>query len=158
LILGAISACGSPSTSSGSGATTASTPTSGTGAHPLGTTVTTSAGDSFAVLAFQPVQGKDASSTPPPGGAFGAADIKECSGNGHTLTTNPKEWSATYTEGNQADGRDASLVAIPGAPLPTSTTVASGQCAEGWVVFTGFADGTALKVQRTGADFWWTVP
>jgi hypothetical protein len=128
------------------------------GPQALGTTVTTSAGDTYTVLAFQTVQSKNELNTPAPGGAFSAADIKECAGGGQTLTTNPTEWTAEFSGNEQSAGRDASLVATPGAALPTLATVNSGQCVVGWVVFTRFADGTGRTVMLNGAGFWWSVP
>jgi hypothetical protein len=159
LLLAGASACGSSSGATTTApATAAATPTLAEGPQALGTTVTTSAGDTYTVLAFQTVQSKNELNTPAPGGAFSAADVKECAGSGHTLTTNPTEWTAVFSGNEESAGRDASLVATPGAAFPTGATVNSGQCVVGWVVFTRFADGIGRTVMLNGAGFSWTVP
>jgi hypothetical protein len=134
------------------------TQTAASGPQALGTTATTSTGDKYTVLAFQTVQSKNNLNTPSPGGAFSAADIKECAGAGHTLTTDPTEWTADFSGNEQAPGRDASLVATPGPPLPTTATVNSGQCVDGWVVFTRFADGIGREITLNRTDIRWTLP
>jgi hypothetical protein len=150
-------ASGASSPSSGTSTTTPA-PAAIQGPQALGTTITTSVGDAYTVLAEKPVQSKSQLNTPAPGGAFSAADIKECAGSGQTLTTNPTDWTLDLSGNYQAPGHDASLVATPGAALPTSATVNSGQCVEGWVAFTGFADGIAHEVLLNGTNFRWTVP
>ena len=159
VLLTGASACGS--SSSGTPAKTAApgaTQKAANGPRAFETTVTTSTGDTYTVLAFQTVQSKNDLNTPVPGGAFSAADIKECAGSGQTLTTNPTEWTADFSGNEQSDGRDASLVATPGSALPTMATVNSGQCVDGWVVFSRFADGTGRDIKLNGTDFSWTVP
>lgn len=148
---------GTPSPSPGRPTTTAA-PIATPAAQALGTTITTLGGDTFTVLAFQPVQAKGQLNTPAPGGAFSAADIKECAGSGQTVTTDPTEWTVDFSGNNQAQGRDASLVATPGAALPSLTTVSSGQCVDGWIAFTGFADGIARDIHLNGLASWWAVP
>lgn len=153
------SACGSSSSGTATAtATAAATQQPANGPRALGTAVTTLTGDTYTVLAFQTVQSKNGLNTPAPGGAFSAADIKECAGSGQTLTSNPTEWTADFSGNEQSAGRDAGQVATPGAALPTLATVSSGQCVVGWVVFTRFADGTGRTVTLNGTDFSWTVP
>jgi hypothetical protein len=153
------SACGSSASGTATAtATAAATQQPANGPRALGTAVTTSAGDTYTVLAFQTVESKNGLNTPAPGGAFSAADIKECAGNGHTLTTNPTDWTAVFSGNEESAGRDASLVATPGAAFPTLATVNSGQCVVGWVVFTRFADGIGRTVMLNGAGYSWTVP
>jgi hypothetical protein len=153
------SSCGSSSSGTSTRtAAPAATQKLAKGPQALGTTVTTSTGDTYTVLAFQTVQSKNDLNTPVPGGAFSAADIKECAGSGQTLTTNPAEWTADFSGNEQSAGHDAGQVATPGAPLPTLATVSSGQCVVGWVVFTRFADGIGHTVMLNGAGFWWSVP
>jgi len=154
LALLAGTACGSSVPTSNTPSSSA--PTIAAASKPLGTTITTPSGI-YTVLALQPVQPKSNADTPNPGGAFFAADVRECSGSGQSLAVDPTQWLAVFSGNNQAQGRDASGVATPGAPL-TAATVTPGQCVEGWVAFTGFADGSAREVHLTGASSWWAVP
>jgi hypothetical protein len=153
-------ACGS-STATSNPSSLAATPTAtaAAGGKAFGTTITASSGAMYTVLAWQPVQSKSATAnTPAPGGAFFAANVQECAGSGPALTTDPTAWMALLSGNEEAEGRDASLVATPGPPLATGATVASGQCVEGWVAFTGFADGIGRQVHITGVDSFWLVP
>lgn len=158
LVLLGASACGSSSSGTANATATPAATQPANGPRALGASVTTSTGDTYTVLAFQTVQSKNNLNTPAPGGAFSAADIKECAGSGQTLTTNPTEWTADFSGNEQSAGRDASLVAIPGPALPATATVSSGQCVEGWVLFSRFADGLGRDVTLNGTDFSWTVP
>jgi hypothetical protein len=156
LTLVVATACGSAAPTSSTSSSSAPTPTPSATSKPLGTTITTASG-TYTVLAFQPVQPKSQANTPNPGGAFFAADVKECSRSGQPLAADPTQWLAVFSGNEQADGRDASRVATPGAPLATAT-VNPGQCVEGWVAFTGFADGIPREVHLTGVNSWWSVP
>ena len=154
-------ACGSSTGTSNTPSSSAATPTATAAAvgKPFGTTITASSGAMYTVLAWQPVQSKSATAnTPAPGGAFFGANVRECAGSGPALTTDPTAWSALLSGNEEAEGRDASLVATPGPPLATGATVASGQCVEGWVVFNGFADGIGRQVHLASVDSFWLVP
>jgi hypothetical protein len=154
-------ACGSSTGTSNTPSSSAATPsaTAAAGGKPFGTTITASSGAMYTVLAWQPVQSKSATAnTPVPGAGFFATNVQECAGSGPAFTTDPTAWHALLSGGEVVDGRDASLVATPGPPLPTGATVASGQCVGGWVAFTGFADGIGRQVRIAGLDSFWFIP
>lgn len=109
-------ACGSSAPTSSTASSSAPTVTSAVSNKHLGGTITTSSG-MYTVLAFQPVQSTSPANTPNPGGAYFAADVRECGGSGQPLAADPTQWLAVFSGNEQAFGRDASLLATPGAPL-----------------------------------------
>ncbi len=151
-------ACGSSTGTSNAPLSSSAAPTAAAGGKAFGTTIATSSGAMYTVLAWQQVQPKTGTDTPSPGGAFFAANVQECAGSGPALTTDPTAWTALLSGGEQAVGRDATRLATPGPPLATGATVASGQCVGGWVGFNGFADGIGRQVHFTAVDSFWLVP
>jgi hypothetical protein len=123
----------------------------------LGTPVLTTAGDTYLVIAYKPrVSSNNPYNTPPPGGNFAAADVKECAGQNGTKNASYLDWSLGLADDSQVPGTDPSLVNVPGAAFPGNESLNPGSCVSGWVEFdVPSGGGAAAKIAPANSDFFW---
>ena len=121
---------------------------------PVGAAVPTTAGDAITVVRTAPAQSGNEFETPPPGGAFLAAKIKECAGSG-VLLVEPPAWSVKLADNTQIDA----AVVVDGTPAPMlqATNLNPGACTDGWVYFPLPAGAHPIEIHLLRADFYWTL-
>jgi hypothetical protein len=126
---------------------------------PLGTELSDPA-NGFAVTAlqYQQVYPK-AFNTPPAGGYFAAADVRQCTTGGeNNFATQPSIWMLVTSDASQVRAeQDASLVNLPGPALPVGATVDTGKCLSGWVEFIVPGGTTPTEIALPEDGFFWTL-
>lgn len=120
----------------------------------VGTTVPTTAGDAITVERTAPAQSGNQFETPPPGGAFLGAEIKECAGTG-VLLVEPPAWSVKLADATQVDG----TLVVDASPNPAlqATNLNPGACTDGWVYFPLPAAAHPIEIHLLRANFYWTL-
>lgn len=123
-------------------------------AAPVGTTVPTTTGDAITVERTAPAQSGNQFETPPPGGAFLGAEIKECAGTG-VLLVEPPAWSVKLADATQVDG----TLVVDASPNPAlqATNLNPGACTDGWVYFPLPAAAHPIEIHLLRANFYWTL-
>ena len=126
-------------------------------AQALGTPVLTTDGLTVTALKYRHVSSNNQFETPPPGGYFAAADVRECAGT-TAITVSGSDWSLIDADQSQISGQySASLVNLPGPELQLMTHLNPGQCVSGWVEFIVPGATTPIEVQPKGADYYWIL-
>jgi hypothetical protein len=120
----------------------------------IGDTVTTTTQATITVLQTAPASSGNQFETPPPGGHFLAAKIKECAGTQQEFVSDVA-WSAKLADFTQIDATSLSG-GSPGPGLPTSN-VQPGACVAGWVYFPVPASPAVTEIHLSKADFFWVV-
>ena len=123
-------------------------------AYAVGQTVTTTTEAAITVVSTAPAQSGNQFETPPPGGSFFGAQIKECAGN-QVLYVAPSTWSVKLADATQID---ATFV-VDGTPTPAlqSTNLNPGSCTAGWIYFPLPAGAAPVEIHLLKADFYWTL-
>jgi hypothetical protein len=120
----------------------------------IGETVTTTTGAKITVLQTAPASSNNQFETPPPGGHFLAAKIRECAGTMQDFVS-PVGWSVKLADDTQVDGTSLSG-GSPGPELPSSN-LQPGNCVAGWVYFPLPASPAAIAIVPHNSDFFWRL-
>lgn len=123
-------------------------------AEPVGAPVLTTTGATVIVEKTAAASSGNEFETPPPGGSFLAAEIKECAGN-QTLFASPINWSVKLADSTQIDASYRSDMS-PGPELE-GTDLNPGGCTDGWIYFPIPAGGVPREIHLLRADFYWTL-
>ena len=122
-------------------------------AQPVGQTVQTTTNAMITVEQTAPAHGNEYE-TPPPGGRFLGAKIKECAGDSDIFVS-PTSWNVKLADATQIDG----TFLVDGQPGPDlmSTDLQGGSCTEGWVYFPLPHGAQPKEIHLQKADFFWTL-
>lgn len=138
--------------------TPAPTPAPTPAGVPVGMTVPTTTGETYQVITFkQNVRSNNEFHTPPPGGSFAAAQVKQCAGPSTPSSANPYGWKVSMSDFSQVTGESTDLLDVPGASLNV-TSLQPGQCVAGWVAFTIPGGVTPKQISLSKSDFFWVLP
>ena len=122
----------------------------------VGDTVDTTTGAKITVQQVVPASSTNEFETPPPGGRFRAAKVRECAGSSAIFTAS-EAWSMKLEDDTQVDGTSIAG-ANPNPELPTSN-LQPGNCVAGWVYFALPPSPPApVRIQLSNTDFFWTLP
>ena len=120
----------------------------------VGDTVDTTTGAKITVVRLAPASSGNEFETPPPGGAFLGAEIKECAGSS-VLLVEALEWSVKLADATQID---AGLgVDMTPSPALQSSNLNPDSCTDGWVYFPLPAGAAPKEIHLLKADFYWTL-
>jgi hypothetical protein len=120
----------------------------------IGQSVPTTTGAVITVVQTAAAQSGNQFETPPPGGAWFAAEVKECAGT-QTTFVSASAWSVKLADSTQVDGRYASEMSP--APELASTNLNPNSCTDGWVYFPLPAGAAPKEIHLLRADFYWTL-
>ena len=124
-------------------------------AEHIGDTVNTTTGAHVTVAQTAPASSGYAFQSPPAGGSFLAAEIRECAGN-QILYVAPSEWSVRLADATQVDGLGAPFQMSP-TPALQATDLNPAGCADGWVYFPLPPNAAPKEIHLLKADFYWTL-
>lgn len=120
----------------------------------IGQSVLTTDGNTVTVEKTAPASSGNMFETPPAGGAFFAAEIKECSG-AQELTVNPAAWSAKLADATQIDATFG--VEMSPNPELKLMDLNPNSCTDGWVYFPLPPNAAPKEIHLLRADFYWTL-